>query len=118
MDRKDKYIKIVDKILDQKLVAEDIEPSFDFVDKVMKQVEEVKPVTYIERYVKMAISVAAVAILFFMANSVIVFSSLKSSNQQQVNGGWSSLYEHDQITNWYDYYEGEVFIATNQTKNN
>ena len=115
MDKKNTHIKIVDEILDQKIVSDDFMPSIDFVDRVMKELDGDNNVTSLGKLFKVAVNVAAIALLFFTTNSLIVFSSLRNNDQQQVDNDWKYLYEQNNSLSWYDYYESDELIANNQT---
>jgi len=114
MKRKEKHIQDIDRLINEPLVN-DYEPSFDFVDKVMTKVEELKPTNPIGKVVQISFRIAAaVAIVFFLSNGFILLSSLSRSSGQQVANDWTGIYEQNNAANWYDYYNNELFLADNE----
>lgn len=114
MKRKEKHIRDIDRLIDEPLVKS-YEPSFDFADKVMAKVEELNGTKPIGKAIQISFRVAAaVAVLFFLSNGLILLSSLSNSSNQQTANEWGGIYEQNSSASWYDYYDDELFLADNE----
>ncbi len=114
MERKEKHIQDIDWLINEPLVN-DYEPSFDFIDQVMIKVEELNPTKTVGKVVQISFRVvAAVAVIIFFINGLILLTALAGSSKEQVINDWTGIYEQNNAANWYDYSNNELFLADNE----
>ncbi|GEM_PF-4556570 len=112
MKNKQKHTDEVDKLINLDRIN-NYQPSADFVNRVMADITSSEIIKPAGKFIKVAFTaVAAVALVFFVTNALIVFTNIGSSTE---NSEWSEVYTIQNQTNWYDYYNNELFIADNQT---
>lgn len=98
-----------DDLLEQDLFDKRYRVPADFVDRVMDQINEPVRLKPVGKILKFAFRfTAALAILFFASNVVMVFSSIEESKEQQVYEEWNTMYAQEQVNDWYDYYYEDI----------
>ncbi|MBK3519290.1 hypothetical protein [Carboxylicivirga marina] len=108
-----KHIVDIDQMLRQTSV-DNYEPSIDFVDKVMAQIDTQKQIKPQSKYIKLGFQLAAACALIIFITNVFVFLS-SASTSENADNEWTSLYESNSPTNWYDYNNDDLFLANHQT---
>jgi len=108
-----KHTENIDQQIRQ-LLDNNYEPSANFVDKVMEQIDNLETTKPAAKYLKISFqAVAACAIVIFFTNALILLSS--SASVQNEND-WATVYEQTSTSNWYEYYYDETLTADNQIK--
>ncbi|TRX66028.1 hypothetical protein [Carboxylicivirga sp. M1479] len=112
MKKEIKHIRDIDQLIKESMPIS-YEPSNGFVDKVMMQVNEIENNKPQLRYLKLTFQVAAaIALLIFSTNVFILLSSQTSTTN---NTEWTTMYESNSKSNWYEYDDSNTFLANNQT---
>ena len=106
MKQKNRNIdQLINRIMEEPLVPSGYLPDNDFVNRVMDRVEEVNQIP-MGRFLKMTFKMAAsVAVVFFVANLIVLISSLKADQSQvEMVETWSEEFGVNQSADWYEYY--------------
>jgi len=114
MERKEKIEQDINQLINEPLVN-DYEPSFDFVDKVMAEVGELENTQPKGKMIQLSFRIAAaVAVIFFLSNGLILLSTWGNSSAQTDVNDWTGIYEQQASASWYEYYNDELFLADNE----
>ncbi|WP_430809376.1 MULTISPECIES: hypothetical protein [unclassified Carboxylicivirga] len=99
----------IDRLLEETLNHR-YAPSPGFVDNVMARIDKMDNIKPSMKYISIGLQVAAACAGLILLINIL---TLRSSINQENENDWTSVYENNTSPDWYDYYNGDTFLATN-----